>query len=325
MPTDLKVIAAKLSGILAQRKKVPDFIDLPDGKKRKLEILKARLVLKNMGRISATRFVLVITNEGNATAYSGKCDLFAGTASITFKHSLSFVLHPGQTKNLQFNYSPTVGESLHAFLYDPVSDAFPILSAQNFIINQKNLVLDGKNPTPNAKIAATWKQHDKVNGTFTLVTEANKTWVGRTYAPTVPDTRLTSFFKPMATAQNESQLVQHISLISPTLNAVIINEIQKGNIFYTASALLSVFDHGSSAEDEAAFIFRFTGTTAQETGYKTHLNWVEYVFSGQVPKNPDKAILTIRSKRNTGSNNDGFFANISFQLKHRQVASIHKL
>lgn len=320
MATDLKVIAAKLSGILASRPKVSDSIDLPDGKKRKLIILKAKLVLKKMDKIGANVFKVTITNEGNGSAYSGKCDLFAGTTVVAFKQTKDFVLHPGQSKILAFNYTPAAGEIVHAFLYDPVSDPFPVLSAQNFIANQKNLVLDGKNPPVNAKIPATWKQFDNVNGTYTAVTEANKTWEGRTNSPV--DARFTSYFKPMATATIESQLVQQISLVTPGIDAAFFAEIQKGNVSYTVSALLSVFDHGTSAKDEAAFIFRFTSTAIQDTGYKTHIDWREYSFTGIVPKNPDKAILTLRTKRHTGTNNDGFFANISFQLKHRQVASI---
>lgn len=323
MATDLKVIATKLTGILSNRPKVSDIIDLPDGKKRKLIILKPKLVLKNINKIGSTSiYKVTITNEGNASAYSGKCDLFAGTSVLTFKQTRDFVLHPGQTKILAFSYALAAGESLHAFLYDPVADPFPVLSAQNFIANQKNLVLNGKNPAPNATIAATWKQFDNVNGTFTAVTEANKTWEGRTVSPV--DARFTSYFKPMATVTKESQLVQQISLVSPAIDAALFAEIQKGNVSYTVSALLSVYDHAPSANDEADFIFRFTSTTAQETGYQTHIDWREYSFTGIVPKNPDKAILTLRTKRNTGSNNDGFFANISFQLKHRQVASIQQ-
>jgi hypothetical protein len=323
MSTEQNIIS-RVSSILSARGQVSGYFALPGGKKRKLMILKSRLAVQKIEQVGVTHYRVTVTNTGNGSAYSGRCDLFAGVnSSITLRQTLNIVLHPGQTRTLDFlNYRPTAGESVHAFLYDPISDPFPVFFAPAFAMNSRNLVKNGTNPAHGVPIPATWKQSDKISGTFTAVSEANKTWEGRNKDTADPDTRLSSYFKPLATVASESQLVQEISMISPAFDARVIAEINKGNFTWTASVLLRVYNH--SPVDEASFLVQLTGGALRETGYRKDLNWQLYTLSDVVPQNPGKATITLRSKRNFGTNNDGFFANIEFRMKHRQIASIHK-
>ena len=320
MATNQEKIIEILSPLFDKKGNLPSEISLSNGEKRKRPLLKPRLTL-----VSADSFEkIMVINEGNGSSYHAKCDLieYIHPNKIEIRHSINFSIHPGQEMTLiAKNYSPTIGALVFPVLYDPTEDPFPVLTFFDILKYRLksffgvSLVKSSIPPNANQKAPAEWKQYNRVNGVFTLVTQENKTWRSTSGGNSIPVNLRRYYISSYRIS--ETQLVQKIDFTSSTLNELTLRELNKGNLSVLCFAYMRSMDEASP--DSTNLIIEFSDGSTFETGQKHNTVWEQFKAEAKIPCNAIWIKIILRAKRFSGTHVNGHFTDIRLSLKHRQM------
>lgn len=299
-----------------------------NGSKRPIFVLRPRLEALFLEKNASNFFDFTVINHGNGVARNVKCLLFSELNGLfTQRDEVALILFPGQERKMAFaGYRATTNETFHALIFDVINDPFPVLNIKNFGWNQKNLIEDGQ--LTSSKINPTvWKEFD-VDGSGSATASPKRTWKG--IANTINDSRgvkppFKYYYKAYATKLAIGELRQEINFSTHSNTAEIMRAIKKDDLSFYAESYMCVYNQ--NPRDEAQFCVRFTEnngtTTPHNTRQITNLTWSRFLLNGDIKKTAQKVTIVLNTERHSGSNNDGFFGNPAFFLKHRQLFSIH--
>jgi len=318
--TALKAVSKSLQPMTSSRV-------FKNGNKRPIFVLRPKLEALFLEQNSSHFFDFTVINHGNGIARNVKCVLYSEfLGTFTQRDEIALALFPGQERKITFVGYRATHETFHALIYDVINDPFPVLSIKNFGWNQKNLVKDGQLTTTkiNPKV---WSEFD-INTTGIETPSPMRTW--KSVSNNRKDINgvnppFNFFYKPRNTNQSIGELRQEINFQSHNNKVEIQRAIEKNDLSFYAESYMCVYDH--SPRDQAQFSVRFTennGTiTPHNTRQITNLTWNRFLLNGDVKKTAQKVTIVLNTERHSGSNNDGFFGNPAFFLKHRQLFSLH--
>jgi hypothetical protein len=238
--------------------------------------------------------------------------------------SEKIAVHPGVERDIVFTVPQqwVINVWQAAVLcYDPVTDPLPMATWYQHLLPLDNLLAGATNP-PQSPPLPHWQEFDSPNATQPRT--ANPTWYGRSNNPSalqliggvqLPGQR---YFAPgnSATVSELRQtvtLAQHASLIA------------QGNMLLRLTGWVRSFDQ--SPTDRTQIILECLAnddTVLAELDLGQNTNTDDWrLLSGTliVPSGTTQARVRLRSTRRAGTNNDGYFDNITLTPAHRQIAT----
>lgn len=325
--SDLTKLYAALKGVSKSVHPMSSSRVFKNGNKRPILVLRPHLEALFLEKNPSHFFDFTVINQGNGVARNVKCVLFSEfNGTFTQRDEVALILFPGQERKITFAGYRATNETFHALIYDVINDPFPVLNIKNFGWNQKNLVKNGQ--LTSSKINSTsWNEFD-VDASGRATSSPNRTWKG--IANRMNDSigkkpPFTYHYKAYNTKLAVGELRQEIDFRTHPNTAEIMRAIGKDELSFYAESYMCVYKQ--SPRDEAQFSIRFTESNGATTPYNTrqitNLTWSRFLLNGDVKKTAQKVTVVLNTERHSGSNNDGYFGNPAFFLKHRQMFSLH--